>query len=223
MRTSTRTKNVMAAIRQVQASMPLVEKSETVKIEGGGSSRVEKFAPLDEIWKRLQPLCNSHGLTVVQLPGIGATGGGIITTRIEWTDESSESEFIEGDIPVSPPKPGFRDFGAFYSYARRIALLSSFGIVPCGEDPDHHEVEQQIKNTAPPRANRGARPTNIKDPEAEAERIITDLKALPPGSSKAMVDELAQQMSGIAKEIKADTNDRARKAFSDKRRELGLS
>jgi hypothetical protein len=220
MRTSAKTSRIMASIRAIQASMPLIEKSSTVEISGGGSSRVEKFAPLDEIWRRLQPLCNTNGLTVVQLPGIGPNGGGIITTRIEWTN-GDDSEFIEGDIPVSPPKPGFRDFGAFYSYARRIALLSSFGIVPCGEDPDQHEAEQ-IKNTSPPRANRAARPANVKDPEAEAERILAELSALPPGSSKAMVDELSKEIGAITKSIGRDTYDRVRSAFADKRKELGL-
>lgn len=222
MRTSVNTSHVMASIRAVQAKLPLIEKSGTVEISGGGSSRVEKFAPLDEIWRRLQPICNEHWLTVVQFPGVGQNGGGLITTRIEWTN-GKESEFVEGDIPVSPPKPGFRDFGAFYSYARRIALLSCFGIVPCGEDPDQHEAEQQIKNTSPPRANRAARPANVKDPEAEAERILVELRALPPGSSKAMVDELSKEMGGVAKSIGRDTHDRVRAAFAEKRKELGLS
>lgn len=222
LRTSDKTSRLMGAIGNIQAKMPLVEKSETVKIQGGGETRVEKFAPLDEVWRKLQPLCKEYGLTVVQFPGISSSGGGLITTRIEWTGSDYESEWIEGDIPVQPPKPGFRDFGAFYSYARRIALLSSFGIVPCGEDPDHQEAEQ-IKTTSPPRANRAARPNGAQDAESEVEKILEQLRDLPPGSPRSMVDELSKQMGALSRSIKSETNDRVRKAFSDKRKELGLS
>lgn len=223
MRTSERTGRLMLAIRRVQAACPLIAKTAEVKIEGRGEqARTEKHAPHDEIWEQLRPHCEAHGLTVVQDGAQGANGSQILTTRIEWTNEDgSESEWKEGDIVIQATRPGFRDVGAFWSYARRIALLASLGIVAGGDEPDQREADK-IKQTAPPRADRAARPAQTdRDGEAEAEAVLGELSELPAYATADQVNALSARLSNLR--FSQETADRVRDAFNRKRTELGVS
>lgn len=223
MRTSERTGRLMLAIRRVQAACPLIAKTAEVKIEKPGEkTRLEHHAPHDEIWLHVQPLLREHGLTIAQDGAQGANGSQILTTRIEWTnDDGSESEWKEGDIVIQSPRPGFRDVGAFWSYARRIALLASLGIVAGGDEPDQREAEK-IKQAAPPRADRGARPAQTpRDGEAEAERVLGDLAELPQYATADQVNALSARLANLS--FSQETADRVRAAFEKKRAELGVA
>lgn len=222
MRTSEQTGRLMLAIRRVQAACPLIAKTAEVKIEGRGEqARVEKHAPHDEIWQHLQPLMSQHGLTVTQDGAQGVNGSQILTTRITWTnDDGTESEWKDGDIVIQSPRPGFRDVGAFWSYARRIALLASLGIVAGGDEPDQREAEK-IKQTAPPRADRGARPAQApRDGEAEAALVLGELIELPAYATADQVNALASRLNGLS--LSQETADRLREAFNKKRAELNI-
>jgi hypothetical protein len=220
MRTSTLTGKLMLAIRAVQKAKPLAAKSGTVKMGEGQQARVEKFAPHDEIWEDLQPICDANGLTVTQGSGVGPNGCALLITRITWAnDDGTEEQWIEGDLPVVPQRPGFRDFGAPWSYCRRIMLLSFFGIVAGGDEPDQAEADK-LKLVKPPRDD-GQRPHMAPvDSEAIATRLLADLDALPPGSPLAMVEELSKQFKDLA--LSEATDIKVRDAFKAKREALGL-
>lgn len=219
MRTSSNTGKLMLAIRAVQRDKPLAAKSGTVKIEGA-QTRIEKFAPHDEIWEDLQPVLDANGLTVTQFPDVGANGCAILVTRITWTNEDgTEEQWAEGSIPVVPPRPGFRELGASWSYQRRIMLLSCFGIVAGGDEPDQQEVDK-LRHVKPPRDD-GQRPhMSPVDSESMATKLLTELDALPPGSPSSMVDELAKQFKELS--LCDDTHSKVRNAFAAKRATLGL-
>lgn len=222
MRTSERTGRLMLAIRKVQAACPLIAKTAEVKIEGRGEqARTEKHAPHDEIWEQLRPHCEAHGLTVSQDGDEGHNGSQWLVTRVEWTNEDgTESEWKEGRIHVASARPGFRDVGAFWSYARRIALLASLGIVAGGDEPDQREADK-IKQTVPPRADRGARVAGAPtDGEAEAAKVLSDLSELPSYATADQVNALSARLTGLS--FSQETADRVRDAFNRKRAELGV-
>ncbi len=225
MRTSTLTGKLMLAIRAVQKAMPLVAKSGTVEMESRGTDgkkRIEKFAPHDEIWERLQPYCDANDLTVTQFPGVGPNGCALIVTRITWTNhDGTEEQWAEGDVPVLPARPGFREFGAPWSYERRIMLLSCFGIVAGGDEPDQQEADKMMRTVTPPRENKGVRPhMSPADSEAEAERLLKELDALPQGTAVSLVDELAKQFKGLS--LSDDTSAKVGAAFANKGKSPGL-
>lgn len=219
MRTSTNTGKLMLAIRAVQRAKPLAAKSGTVKIEGA-QTRIEKFAPHDEIWEDLEPICDANGLTVTQFPDVGTNGCAILVTRITWTNhDGTEEQWAEGPIPVVPPRPGFRELGASWSYERRIMLLSCFGIVAGGDEPDQHEADK-MRLAKPPRDD-GARPHMAPvDSEARATELLRELDALPSGSPSSLVDELAKQFKDLS--LCDETHSKVRNVFASKRAALGL-
>lgn len=198
MKTSERTGRLMAAIGAVQAELPTVRKDATARIDGQGA-RTEHFARHEDIWNKLQPIASKHGLSVVQDGEAGANGSQWLVTRITWHGNGEQQEeWKEGRVLVASPRPGFRDFGAYWSYVRRIALLASFGIVASGEDPDQGEADKTIKDAKPPRADKAARPQGAPvDAEAEAHRAMADLAALPAGTTLAQVDAIAARLNGL--------------------------
>ncbi|TXH49788.1 MAG: hypothetical protein E6Q97_21840 [Desulfurellales bacterium] len=219
MRTSTLTGKLMLAIRAVQSAKPLAAKSGTVKIDGA-QQRIEKFAPHDEIWEDLQPLCAANGLTVTQFPDVGANGCAILVTRITWTnDDGTEEQWAEGSIPVVPPRPGFRELGASWSYERRIMLLSCFGIVAGGDEPDQQEADK-LRHVKPPRDD-GQRPHMAPvDSEARATELLRELDALPVGTTLVTVNELSKSFADLT--LCDETRAKVGAAFSAKRASLGL-
>lgn len=219
MATSERTGKLMLAIRAVQRAKPLAAKSGTVKIEGA-QTRIEKFAPHDEIWEDLQPILDTNGLTVTQFPDIGANGCAVLITRITWTnDDGTEEQWAEGPVPVIPPRPGFRELGASWSYLRRIILLSCFGIVAGGDEPDQQEADK-LRMVKPPRDD-GARPhMSPIDSEARATELLRELDALPTGTTLAMVNELSKSFATL--DLCDETRVKVGAAFSAKRTALGL-
>jgi hypothetical protein len=222
-RTSERTGRLTLAIRKVQAACPLIAKTATVKIEGRGEqARTEKHAPHDEIWGQLRPHCEAHGLTVFQDGDEGHNGSQWLVTRVEWTNhDGTESEWKEGRVHVASPRPGFRDFGATWSYIRRVALLAAFGIVAGGDEPDQREADK-IGRAAPPRANTAARPAHTdRDGEAEAARVLGELSELPNYATADQVNALSSQLTGLS--FSQETADKVRDAFGKKRAELGVS
>jgi hypothetical protein len=220
MRTSLNTGKLMLAIRAVQRAKPLAAKSGTVKMGEGQQARVEKFAPHDEIWEDLQPICDANGLTVTQGSGVGPNGCAVLITRITWTnDDGTDDQWIEGDVPVVPPRPGFRDLGASWSYMRRIMLLSFFGIVAGGDEPDQEEANK-LKLIKPPRDD-GQRPHMAPvDSEAIATRLLGELDALPTGSTLATVNELSKSFAELT--LCDETRAKVGAAFAAKRAALGL-
>jgi hypothetical protein len=159
---------------------------------------------------------------VTQDGSSGPNGSQWLTTRITWvSDDGSEEQWKDGDVQVASPRPGFRDFGAFWSYARRIALLAAFGIVAGGDEPDQQEAAK-AQEAKPPRADKGARPSGApRDPEAEAARILRELQDLPPGSTAAQVGALSRQLSGL--QFDPATHKKVGEKFAEKRKELGLA
>jgi hypothetical protein len=188
----------MAAIAQVQAELPTVRKDASVRIEGQGS-RTEHFARHEDIWTALQPIASKHGLSVVQDGEAGTNGSQWLVTRITWHGNGEQQEeWKEGRVLVASPRPGFRDFGAYWSYVRRIALLASFGIVASGEDPDQGEADRTIKDAKPPRADKAARPQGAPlDAEAEGHKMIAELAELPAGTTLAKINDMSKRLAGL--------------------------
>ena len=222
MRTSLHTGKLMLAIRQIQRAKPCAVKSGTVDMgaTSDGKKRIKKFAPHEEIWQSLQPLCDANGLAVTQGSGVGPNGCALLITRITWTNEDgTDEQWIEGDIPVMPQRPGFRELGASWSYGRRIMLLSFFGIVAGGDEPDQEEANK-LKQVTPPRDD-GARPhMSPVDSEARATELLRELDALPVGTTLAMVNELSKSFATL--DLCEETRVKVGAAFSAKRAALGL-
>lgn len=221
LRTSSQFMRLFASMASVQQALPLIEKSAEAKIEGV-QPRIEKFVPLETIQAKLMPLLHKQNLGYIQPIGTGATGSPAIITRITWTD-GIDVEWIESDAPVSPAKPGFRDYGAFVSYVRRVALLAFFGIVPCGEDPDQGEIEK-MRETAPPRASRAARPAHSpEDAKKRIEDILVEVAALPAGTPGDMINSLSVEIGHLGTIDDDELRTRIARTFSEARARLGVA
>jgi hypothetical protein len=147
-RTSQATDKIDIAIREVQRRVPFIKKTAEAEV---GSHYKYKYAPHEDVWEAVKDACQELGVTVVQGGREGANGTQWLVTRA-----TCGSEYIEHDIRIEASKAGSQAMGAAWSYARRIGLLSLFGIVATGDDVDG--VEAKGGRVAEPRQTKAARP-----------------------------------------------------------------
>ena len=113
----------------------------------------------------------------------------------------------------------FRDFGAAWSYDRRIMLMACLGIVAGGDEPDQQEADK-LKLVTPPRDD-GNRPhMSPVDSEARAVELLRELDALPAGTTLAVVNGLSKSFADLT--LCDETRAKVGASFASRRAALGL-
>jgi len=99
-----------------------------------------KYASYNNVQETINPTLDMLGMCVVQAPMI-IDGVNVLNTKIYLAD--SPSDMIEGNLPLLMPKNDMQALGSAMTYARRISLVSLFGLA--AEDDDGHEASQHPK------------------------------------------------------------------------------
>jgi len=99
-----------------------------------------KYASYNNVQEAINPTLDMLGMCVVQAPMI-IDGVNVLNTKIYLAD--SPSDMIEGNLPLLMPKNDMQALGSAMTYARRISLVSLFGLA--AEDDDGHEASQHPK------------------------------------------------------------------------------
>lgn len=102
-----------------------------------------KYASYNNVQETINPTLDMLGMCVVQAPMI-IDGVNVLNTKIYLAD--SPSDMIEGNLPLLMPKNDMQALGSAMTYARRISLVSLFGLA--AEDDDGHEASQHPKKPA---------------------------------------------------------------------------
>ena len=99
-----------------------------------------KYASYNNVQETINPTLDMLGMCVVQAPMI-IDDVNVLNTKIYLAD--SPSDMIEGNLPLLMPKNDMQALGSAMTYARRISLVSLFGLA--AEDDDGHEASQHPK------------------------------------------------------------------------------
>lgn len=90
-----------------------------------------KYADLASIFRASRKVLAKYGLSVVQ-PVRNFQGKRYLFTRLGH----ASGQWIEGGIPLSPPKEDIQSLGSYITYLRRYCYAAMVGVVASGEDDD---------------------------------------------------------------------------------------
>ena len=111
--------------RIMQRSLPLIEKkTEAFKY---------KYAPLEEILEKWNPVFDEHGFVLMQSTTAGSDGvSDIVCTKLH---HSATGMAVESSLTI-PVSDDYQKVGSGVTYYRRYTLLTVCGQQPVGEDFD---------------------------------------------------------------------------------------
>lgn len=109
-----------------------------VRLNSGGQYKF-KYAPLEEIFKKIIPALSKNGLSFFQT--IKTEGGNQIITKV--IHESGQ--WIETSLPYSNHPPDPQKLGGLITYMKRYAICMTFGI-QADDDNDANDVSEQTKS-----------------------------------------------------------------------------
>lgn len=121
-----------AALAAFQAECPIIAKKNAVSIPGGANYR---YAPLDQIVRKVQPLLEKHGFSHQEDSEIAE---GWVTAIVTVTHRAGHSETKKFKVP-SETKAGMspqQKYGAAMTFATRYAFCAAFGIRTGEQDTD---------------------------------------------------------------------------------------
>jgi hypothetical protein len=196
---SENTKELLAAIFEVQANVGPVKKNAT------NPHYKSHYATLDSVWATLAPHLAEQGLVVAQT-GSHNVHGATLITECRHVDTG---QFVRSELPLYGGKTDPQGVGSAMTYARRYALCAMFGLMLADDDgnaasspPKQHQRPTQ-SNPAP----RATQNTNPAPNRAQNERggvnpdfarsVITSLKTKPP--TRMVVGEMTVQQAEDAK------------------------
>lgn len=190
---------LLPALRQVQAEIPVVHRDKTADIPTTKGRMRYTYADLEAIWRAVKPILSAHGFTV--LHPFGATGKGTLQTILAHDSE----EWIGGEIPFDASDADPRKVVARATFMRRLSVAAMLEIVMSDEDSDASYVAEHMpasRPQAPQRrsgrgapSGRGAWQPPTEDPEPQQEQ-----QAPPTAQSERSVT--AQALIGVLLELK---------------------
>lgn len=168
--------SLAAALAQVQAKLPIIEKTHTAKVSTEKGSYSYDYADLTDVSEAVLPLLAEAGLSWLCRPTLREGGEFVLAYKLLHT--SGERE--EGAYPL--PKSGTpQAIGAAISYARRYALCAVTGVAPKGDDND--AADQPKTRTAQRQARPAAQQRQTEPqpapPPRTAQRAHVDGPPLP--------------------------------------------
>lgn len=128
-----------------------------------------KYADLGEVIDAVKSPLNNHGIAFLQMCGVGADGGDVVTTMLLH----ETGQFIATETKIHAIKQDPQEYGKAISYAKRYALQAALGLATEDDDgnsasgkSDQHKAQQKApaKQTA--------------NPEPPKVEIVTDNKVL---------------------------------------------
>ena len=130
-----------AALAKAQAEMRPAEKTKT------NPFYKSSYADLEAVWTSCREPLSKYGLSVVQVPSLGANGQVILETVLLH----QSGQWLAGDYPVSPTKDDPQSLGSAMSYARRYSLSPMVGVVTEDDDGEVAMSRPQTKTKAAPK------------------------------------------------------------------------
>jgi|SRR6478672_3540843 len=140
MKTSTDTKNLVAAVHNVQQGLEIIERKSKADIRSQkGTSYTYKYADMPTIWLAIKPLLKENGLTVIQTPSSNNEGqyGDFLTTTIYH----DSGEWMTDSMRLIISREDSQGLGASITYFRRYMLSAMLGIVT---DDDNDATTQRL-------------------------------------------------------------------------------
>lgn len=154
------TAKLAAALAQVQAKLPTLERDRTVTVETKrGEPYSYSYVTLAKLSEIVLPLLAEHGLAFTALPGMGSDGK--MCVRYSLLHESGES--LTGEFPVSG-EGGIQMIGGRITYIRRYCLAAVVGVAADEDD------ESKLTHDGPPRPakRQAAKPRQQQEPQGGA-------------------------------------------------------
>ena len=138
------------------------------------------YADLAEIVRASRTALTKNGLCVIQRVLREANGPSVLLTRLCH----SSGQWIESEIPITPPKPDIQTLGSYITYLRRYNYASIVGVVASGEDDDGEKAmgsrpKQEATVVTSDRINKTQLEilgTELEDQEELLESILTGFK-----------------------------------------------
>lgn len=134
--------NLAKALVKAQAEFPDVPKTKEVIVSTQRGNYVFKYAPLEDMIKKLRPTLTKHGLGFTQ----GANGGSIITTIFH-----ESGEWISHIMPLED-NPDPQRYGSQFTYRRRYSLKAALGIETDDDDADRSFMDDGKQKKITPNA-----------------------------------------------------------------------
>jgi len=164
-------KAFLQAMSAFQAECPVITRKKKVLNKDGRTVRY-CYAPLDDIFKQVQPIIGKHGLSydvetrminTAEFKGIES-----IVTVFHVLGHSKKSAF---SVPVDLESymTDQQKWASAQTFAKRYAFCNAFGILTADEDNDGNSPEEEkLKQQAKKKADEGERklqnlPDNIKE------------------------------------------------------------
>lgn len=137
----TETAKLAAALAQVQAKLPKLDRDRTVTVETKrGEPYSYSYVTLARLSEVVLPLLAQHGLAFTAMPGVGSDGK--MCVRYSLMHESGER--LDGEFPVSG-EGGIQMVGGRITYIRRYCLAAVVGVAADEDD------ESNLAQDGPPR------------------------------------------------------------------------
>jgi len=122
-------KELIKALLKVQQELPVISKDT--------KAYNYKYAPLEVIWEKVQPILSKNGFVVTHEVGIG----GVKT--IASHEHGEKSSFFEFSTDLKP-----QDQGSAITYGKRYNLVALFNIQLENEDDDGKTAQDAKKGTS---------------------------------------------------------------------------
>lgn len=130
------------ALVNAQAEFPYIPKTKEVIVATQRGSYVFKYAPLEDMIKRLRPVLTKHGLGFTQ----GANGHSIVTTVFH-----TSGEWLSHTMPLED-NPDPQRYGSQFTYRRRYSLKAALGIETDDDDADRSYTDDGKARRVTPNA-----------------------------------------------------------------------
>lgn len=133
---------IAKALVSAQAEFPDIPKTKEVIVSTQKGNYIFKYAPLEDMIRKLRPILTKHGLGFTQ----GADGNSIITTIFH-----ASGEWLSHSMPLldtSNPQ----QYGAQFTYRRRYSLKAALGIETDDDDSDRSFTDDGKPKRATPNA-----------------------------------------------------------------------
>ena len=169
-----------AALAKAQASIRFAAK------ENLNPHFRSKYADLSSVWDSCRDALSANGLSVTQVPTMGAEGGLYLVTTIMH----ASGQWISGEWPIRPVQDTPQGLGSATTYARRYSLAAMVGVAPADEDDDGNAAS--AGNGAPAPAVKPKPPKGITELKNEMRSLRARLdECETPKDVDTVLDEYA--------------------------------
>lgn len=187
------------AMSEFQRACPAIIKSEGVTVKG---SLRYKFAPLDVIIAQTKELIHDYGFSYKVDAKIDGT---IVLATCEVKHTAGHSETSSMQVPIDPEAymSEQQKFASAFTFAKRYAFCSAFGIVTADQDDDgrgqnHPDERPKAPPARPTPQNRPSQATPAPAPQANATAGGSTPPKTPPTPLAATPEQRLKLIDSLA-------------------------